>query len=51
MNTPSDKQVIYLVVLIIACIVVFWVLFWVAGIIMASIGFSALGAAASMGGY
>jgi hypothetical protein len=50
MNTPSDKQVIYLVVLIIACIVVFWVLFWIAGIIMASIGFSALGAAASMGG-
>jgi hypothetical protein len=50
MNTPTDKQVLYLVVLILACIVVFWVLFWVVGIIMASIGFSALGAAAAMGG-
>ncbi|MEZ5961762.1 MAG: Yip1 family protein [Hyphomonadaceae bacterium] len=51
MNTPADKQAIYLIVLILACIVVFWVLFWVMGIIMASIGFSALGAAASMGRY
>jgi hypothetical protein len=51
MNTPADKQVVYLVVLIIAYIVVFWILFWVVGIIMASIGFSALGAAATMPGY
>jgi hypothetical protein len=51
MNTPTDKQVVYLVVLIIACIVVFWVLFWVMGIIMLSMGFGALGAAASMTGY
>jgi hypothetical protein len=48
MNTPTDKQVVYLVVLVLANIVIFWILFWVVGIIMASIGFSALGAAASM---
>jgi hypothetical protein len=51
MNTPTEKQVVYLVVLILASIVVFFVLAWVATIIMASIGFSALGAAASMGRY
>lgn len=48
MNTPADKQVVYLVVLIIAYIVVFWILMWVVGMIMLSLGFSALGAAASM---
>jgi hypothetical protein len=51
MNTPTEKQVVYLVVLILASIVVFFVLAWVATINMASIGFCALGAAASMGRY
>jgi hypothetical protein len=51
MNTPTEKQVVYLVVLILASIVVFFVLAWVATLIMASIGFSARGAAASMGRY
>lgn len=51
MNTPADKQVIYLVVLIIAYIVVFWILMWVVGIIMLSLGFSALGAVANMNPY
>lgn len=48
MNTPQDKQVVYLLVIVVANIVIFWVLFWVVGIIMASFGFSALGAAANM---
>jgi hypothetical protein len=47
MNTPSDKQVVYLVVLILAYVVIFWILMWVVGIIMLSLGFSALGAASS----
>lgn len=51
MNTPADKQVLYLVVLIIAYVVVFWLLMWIVGIIMLSLGFSALGAAASMQPY
>lgn len=51
MNTPADKQVVYLVVLIIAYIVIFWVLMWVVGMIMLSLGFSALGAAATIPGY
>jgi hypothetical protein len=49
MNTPADKQVVYLVVLIIAYVVVFWILMWVVGIITLSLGFSAVGAAANMG--
>lgn len=49
MQTPADKQVVYLVVLIIAYVVVFWILMWVVGIIMLSLGFSAIGAAANMG--
>jgi hypothetical protein len=51
MNTPTDKQMLYLVVLIIAYIVVFWILMWVVGLIMVSLGFSALGAAANMGAF
>lgn len=51
MNTPADKQVVYLVVLIIAYIVIFWILMWIVGIIMLSLGFSALGAATSIPGY
>jgi hypothetical protein len=51
MNTPADKQVLYMVVLIVAYIVVFWILMWVVGIIMLSLGFSALGAAASISPY
>lgn len=47
MNTPSDKQVVYLVVLILAYVVIFWILMWVVGLIMLSLGFSALGAATS----
>lgn len=49
MNTPADKQAVYLIVLILAYIVVFWLLMWVVGIITLSLGFSALGAAANMG--
>lgn len=51
MNTPADKQVVYLVVLVIANAVIFWILAWIVGIIMLSIGFGALGAAANMNGY
>lgn len=51
MNTPADKQMVYMVVLIIAYIVVFWVLTWVAAIITLSLGFSAVGAAANMGAF
>lgn len=47
MNTPTDKQVVYLVVLILAYVVIFWILTWVVGIITLSLGFSALGAATS----
>lgn len=49
MNTPADKQVVYLVVLILAYIVIFWILMWVMGVIMLSLGFSALGAVSNMG--
>jgi hypothetical protein len=45
MGTPSDKQVAYVAVLIIACIVVFMVLGYIFGMIMLSMGFSAAGAA------
>lgn len=48
MNTPADKQVLYLVVLILAYVVVFWILMWIVGIITLSLGFSALGAVSSM---
>jgi hypothetical protein len=34
-------------VLILAYVVIFWILMWVVGIIMLSLGFSALGAASS----
>jgi hypothetical protein len=47
MNTPTDKQVVYTLVLVIAYVVVFWVLTWIVGIITLSLGFSALGAAAN----
>lgn len=47
MNTPADKQVVYLVVLILAYVVIFWILTWVVGMITLSLGFSALGAATS----
>lgn len=50
MNTPTDKQVVYLVVLIIAYVVVFWILMWIVGIITLSLGFGALGAVSNMGG-
>lgn len=45
MNTPTDKQVVYVVVLIIASFVIVWVLGMITAMIMASFGFSALGAA------
>jgi hypothetical protein len=48
MGTPTDKQVVYTAVLIIACAVVFFVLAWVVTTIMFSLGFSALGAVSSM---
>lgn len=51
MQTPTDKQVLYLVILIISYIVVFWILMWIVGIITLSLGFSALGAVSNMGGY
>ena len=48
MGTPTDKQVAYVAVLIIACIVVFMVLGYIVTMLMASLGFSALGAAANV---
>jgi hypothetical protein len=48
MGTPTDKQVAYVAVLIIACIVVFMVLGYIVTMVMASLGFSALGAAANV---
>lgn len=50
MGTPADKQIVYLAVLIVACIVVFWVMAIIVGAIMATLGFSALGAIGSAGG-
>ena len=48
MGTPSDKQIAYVAVLIVACIVVFMVLGYIVAMIMASLGFSMLGAAANV---
>lgn len=47
MGTPTDKQVVYAVVMIIAYIVVVWVLFYITAMILGSLGLGMLGMAAS----